>query len=273
MAIMVIIVWGTAALRSVPRYVWPCVVVALVATWPQGASTRAQPAELIRRDVVFNIDSKAVSVKAYLPSAPHTRAAAILLHGRGGFDALRDGYERYGASLAVAGIAAYLLSYYDDLDDEVMSLPDRQRRQTHFREQIGKWAKRVNQFAADLLAQAEPPKSLAVVGFSNGGFVATAAAGNSNRFKALVVMYGGLPDWLPDPIKSLPPTLVIHGEADRVTPITDGTKLAEFAIRLGVQTELVCVRDADHGFDLAKDDAQSVDARRHVVEFLATRME
>jgi len=62
---------------------------------------------------------------------------------------------------------------------------------------------------------------------------------------------------MPDPIKSLPPTLVIHGEADRVIPIADGTKLAAFAIHLGVQNGTHPVLDDDHGFDLAKDDARS----------------
>jgi len=121
-------------------------------------------------------------------------------------------------------------------------------------------------------ARADPPSSIGLVGFSNGGFVATAEAGASKKYAALVVLYGGLPDWLPEAISTLPPMLVIHGEADHVIPIAEGEKLVEFAHRLSAQAELVRVPDADHGFDLGKDDARSESARRRVVDFLAANL-
>lgn len=86
------------------------------------------------------------------------------------------------------------------------------------------------------------------------------------------MLYGGLPDWLPETINRLPPTLVVHGEADHVIPVAEGEKLVEFARHLGNPVELVRVPDADHGFDLGKDDSRSKETRRRVVDFLAANL-
>jgi carboxymethylenebutenolidase len=247
-------------------------IATLMVACLQWAPTHAQAAQHSQQDVIFVVDGKPATVAGYLPEAQQDRPAVILLHGRGGFDAFTDGFDRYARALANAGMEAYLFPYYDYVDAGIMNSTDRQKRQSHFRDQIDKWSNRVDQVAAGLLARKNPASSVGLIGFSNGGFVAVAAAGKSKRFAALVVMYGGLPDWLPNVINSLPTTLVMHGEADRIIPIAEGEKLRAFAARLGTRTEFVRIPGADHGFDLGKDNGPSVDARHRVIAFLTAAL-
>jgi carboxymethylenebutenolidase len=234
------------------------------------ASSFAQAPSFREQDVPFVVDKAAVIVKAYLPDQPREQRAVILLHGRGGFDGFRSGFTRHAMSLAGAGFQVYLFPYYNASDSTIMETADREARQKHFRSQIDKWAARVVLFASSLRSREQPVSSVALVGFSNGGFVAVAAAARGQLFSHLVVLYGGLPDWLPGSITSLPQTLIIHGEADRVVPIAEGEKLLAAALRVAPSAELVRVPGADHGFDLAKDDSRSLDARNAVIKFLVS---
>lgn len=56
------------------------------------------------------------------------------------------------------------------------------------------------------------------------------------------------------PIKSLsaddPPLLLLHGTADKTTPLAQSTRLHEAAVKAGVPCELVVIEGAVHSFDL-----------------------
>ena len=56
------------------------------------------------------------------------------------------------------------------------------------------------------------------------------------------------------PIKSLsaddPPLLLLHGTADKTTPLEQSTRMHEAAVKAGVPCELVVVEDAVHSFHL-----------------------
>ena len=70
------------------------------------------------------------------------------------------------------------------------------------------------------------------------------------------------------PIKQLskddPPMLILHGTADGTTPVHQSTRFHEAAKRIGVQSELIIIKDAPHSFHLQP---RQRDLREEVVGF------
>jgi len=61
-----------------------------------------------------------------------------------------------------------------------------------------------------------------------------------------------------------PPLLVVHGTADRTTPLKQSAQLHEAALAAGVPSELIVIEGAAHAFDLQP---QQRDLRPVVIEF------
>ena len=70
------------------------------------------------------------------------------------------------------------------------------------------------------------------------------------------------------PIKQLsrddPPMLILHGAADKTTPLDQSTRFHEAAKKAGVQSELIIVKGASHSFDLQP---KQRDLRPDVIRF------
>jgi carboxymethylenebutenolidase len=191
------------------------------------------------------------------------RPAALLLHGAGGFDRRLADNSRYAAMLAEAGIDAYLVYYYSDLDEKMMF-----SGLNVFENRYPNWAKMVGDLADNLVKQKDSNGKVGLVGFSNGGILATGAATLDTTINAAVIYYGTDPWPLGKPATRFPLLLVLHGDADRVIPVEAGKELAGEAKALGGRAELVIYPGQSHGFaaDWAKKDA--TDAFNRTVAFL-----
>ncbi len=70
------------------------------------------------------------------------------------------------------------------------------------------------------------------------------------------------------PIKQLskddPPMLILHGTADKTTPLHQSTRFHDAAKKLGVRSELIIIKDAPHSFHLQP---KQRDLRPEVIEF------
>jgi dipeptidyl aminopeptidase/acylaminoacyl peptidase len=51
--------------------------------------------------------------------------------------------------------------------------------------------------------------------------------------------------------EGFPPTLLIHGRADSVVPVTDSERMYEALVARGAEVELHLYAGAEHGFDIA----------------------
>jgi carboxymethylenebutenolidase len=199
------------------------------------------------------------------------RPAVLILHGRQGIEPLATAYGRYAADLAAAGMDAWVVSYYGAADAAAMNDPDRSQRSATFNARIGAWAKAIDDVAGFVLARKESSGRVGLLGFSNGGFLAVAAAADP-RISALVVFYGGILDVVRDNVVRLPPLLAVHGDADRTIPISDGRELVERARALGGEAELITYPGAGHGFDFAPHSRIADDARSRAIAFLRSRL-
>jgi carboxymethylenebutenolidase len=196
------------------------------------------------------------------------RPSVLLLHGRDGIKP-EDAYRRYAAALTVAGINAWLFSYYSPSDEQIMLNPGREAHIGRYRERFRAWAEKTAEIAEFALAQPGSSGRIGLLGLSNGGFLAVGAAAIEPRVNAIAVCYGGIPGPMRTDVTRLPPLIVLHGEADQVIPVDEGRALADKAKALGGKVQLVVYPDAGHGFDFDPVSDTARDARVRAVEFLS----
>lgn len=208
------------------------------------------------------------AVERFAAPGSEKRPAVILLPGRQGIEPLREHYRHYAQAVARAGMDAYLVSYYSGSDRERMIASDAAGRQALFCERLGDWLCLIRDAVSLALARKDSSGRVGILGFSQGGFLATAAANQDTRLGALVVFYGGIPSVLRNAITHLPPLLALHGDADTVVPVSEGQALVDCGHELGQPAELVVFPQAGHGF--AGKDAAA--AERRALSFLRARL-
>lgn len=210
----------------------------------------------------LNLPAKERPVKVIHFRAPGDapRPAALILHGAGGFDRRITDYQRYGAAIANAGIDAYLVYYYSAADIESAG--------SVFEQRYRAWAQLVGDLADHLLIQKESNGKVGLIGFSNGGILATGAATLDPKINAAVIYYGTEPWPLRDASWRYPPLLILHGDADNIIPVDAGIQLANHARQLGTPVELSIYPDEGHGFGSNIAGKNGADALARTIAFL-----
>ena len=104
---------------------------------------------------------------------------------------------------------------------------------------------------------------IGLLGFSLGSFLALAVASVDPRVKAVVDFFGGLPEELHGTPR-MPPVLILHGEDDRVVPVSEAVKLQQLLERTGTPYEMKLYPGAGHVFN----GMQFMDAGRRAIQFL-----
>lgn len=214
----------------------------------------------------------AVTRRAAEGMAP--RPSVLLLHGSRGMELNPEAYERHAAALAAAGMDAWLLRYFSAEDTAALDARahSAEARDAYRTRRFAGWAEEVLAVVTDVLERLDCSGAVGLLGFSLGGFVAAATAARDPRVKALVVMYGGMPEAMRATAGPLPPLLVLHGEADRVVSLAEGAALVELARRAGGPAELVAYPGRGHGFDFAAADPATADAVAREVRFFVEHL-
>jgi carboxymethylenebutenolidase len=217
----------------------------------------------------------AVALTRYAADRPGKHPAVLVLHGSRGIELKPRVYERYAERLAESGIDVYLVSYFTAADNEALapkaSTPD--SRNAYEATRYDGWAKRTSSVVAAILSRPDCSGNIGLLGFSLGGYVAAEAAARDQRVRALVVMYGGMPDAMVTHAEHLPPLLEIHGDANRNVPLAKGEELVALAKRLGAPAELVSYPGRAHAFDFSDTDPMTSDAIGRVVQFFQIRLD
>jgi carboxymethylenebutenolidase len=228
----------------------------------------AYAADIQGKQVMLPSSERQVHVVQFKAPGETPRPSVLLLHGAGGFDRRLPEYNRYASALANEGIDAYLVYYYSDRDDQMMS-----HGVDVFEQRYAAWAKTVDELADNLTKQKDSNGKVALIGFSNGGILATGASTLDPKINAAVIYYGTDPWPLGTRAKRFPPLLVLHGDADQVIPVEAGKELAQEAKQLGGRVDLVIYPGQSHGFgaDFAKKDA--TDALNRTIAFLKKELQ
>ena len=224
-----------------------------------------EAAEIIGHEMTLPAMERAVKVIQFRAPGDAKRPAALILHGAGGFDRRIDDYNHYASAVANAGIDAYLVYYY--------SPEDLAAQGSVFEERYPAWAKLVDDLADHLLSQKTSNGKVGLIGFSNGGILATGAAVLDPRINAAVIYYGTEPWPLPDMVaRHYPPLLVLHGDADTIIPVNDGMTLAENARAMGAVVDLVIYPGEVHGFGSNITSKNGADALARTIAFLTREL-
>ncbi len=167
---------------------------------------------------------KTIRIHAIEPEQSPSAAplpAVLLLHGSGGN--VNFWLDRLAPAIARLGLAVYAVHYFDStgtafagpatLNDGV-SVPT--------------WLQTIRETLAWIAHRpAVNPARIGLCGLSLGAFLALALGTEpANRIRAIVDLAGGLvPPWSANVTSAFPPTLILHGDADQVVPVTQAHTL------------------------------------------------
>jgi carboxymethylenebutenolidase len=206
-------------------------------------------------NTTFQSAGKSITLQQFLPVAPGRYPAVLALHGSGG---IREGWaEQPSRLLAGQGYSVFVVHFFERTDTL------RADRDTTLRN-FSDWMRTIGD-AFTFAAQHDSvdPNRIGLLGFSLGAYLSLAVASVDVRVKAVVDFFGGMPEELQG-FQRMPPVLILHGEDDRVVPVSEATKLQQLLNRAGTPYEIKLYPGAGHGFN----GLQLMDAGRRTVQFL-----
>jgi carboxymethylenebutenolidase len=216
------------------------------------------------RQETFVSGGVAVRVEHFEPAAEGKYPAALFLPGCDGLEKAAPRYRAAARLLAGSGYVVLLVRYLDrtgvaEVDPATLAgSPD-----------FPAWLEAARDgltYACQLPNVAEGRVGLA--GVSLGGFLAVTLASQDRRVGAVVELFGGLhPDYF-DRLTTMPPTLVLHGEADAVVSVEEARKLERLLKDRGQPYEITIYPGQGHGFD----PAATLDAAERAKAFLARHL-
>lgn len=173
--------------------------------------------------------------------AQGAQSTVMLLHGSDGLtNAAR--YRFAAQTIADAGHAVLLPRYFEVTGDS-------RARYGDIRAKFMLWREAIETVLRDPTSGTLDGR-VGVVGFSLGGALALALAARSPGIRAVVDFFGFEPAGLGDGRK-LPPTLILHGDADRVVPVANAAAIERLIRSQGGSVESHIYPGEGHGLSLA----------------------
>jgi carboxymethylenebutenolidase len=237
------------------------------------AARAGGPAEVGRAEDTFLSGGRKIAVERYQPPAKGKHPAILLLPAIDGLDKAHcDLYRRAARRYADKGYVVVLVNYFDRTPatpDERKALresffrhargvatPDEEKViDAHFRDWMGavadaaKYARGLPNVDGD---------HVGLVGFSLGAYLALASAAEKGlQVSAVVELFGGLPRSLRDKAANLPPTLILHGDADTVVPVTEAYLLRRLLRKAKRVCEFQVYAGVGHMFSEPDDEGQA----------------
>ena len=245
-------------------------VIALSLTLAAPAATGSELALLQLSVASRGVD---VPVRCYSTVCAGALPVVVLLHGASGFEPYARHYESHARALAAEGFRTCAVLYYSASDSRVLAGRNQAARSTLFQKRFMAWLGTINDVVDGLSSlPITERQNIGVLGFSQGAYLAVGVAGTNRHVKALAEFYGGFPGPLENQIRQLPPTLIVHGEADAVIPVREAHGLEAAAKLRATSVTTKLYAGAAHGFDVAADDPNAVAARKETVDFFVRHL-
>ena len=224
-------------------------VIALLSVFAQ--------AQVRQSEQTFLSAGKSIRVVIFRQANAKKAPAVVLLHGGAGMTMRAADFRRYASDLANHGYIAFIPHYFDATDSTTMD------RVTPAK--LAVWIRAVHDgvtFASQ--HDAVDGTRIGLIGFSLGSLVGLAEAREDSRVKAMSEYYVGGLNVMPASSGRFPPTLILHGEADRNAPIEGAYKLKAMLEKQQVPYEMKTYPGKDHAFDVT----DPSDAWRRTLKFL-----
>jgi len=169
------------------------------------------------------------------------RPGIILLHGADGVTQ-RQSYVFASNALAAQGYTVLFPHYFSGGGTAPLS-----EIHTRYPQWLARLKTILDEAAAD---PAIDPRRMALVGISLGGALALSLAAQDARIKAVVSYFGFRPRDL-DGARPKAPTLILHGNADRIVPVANADSIEALLRSRGVPVEKRIYPGEGHGFGQA----------------------
>ncbi|MCO5078433.1 MULTISPECIES: dienelactone hydrolase family protein [unclassified Chelatococcus] len=197
--------------------------------------------------------------------------AVLILSGSRGFGS--PVYEEIGKTFQAAGLNAYLVHALSEADlDAIATAGSARARFAYSRQRLPDWTSAVLGVATYLKDQSRHGGKVGVLGISLGAQIASAASDGQDDIDALVLVDGGFPNGYSQPVRSLPPLLLIWGSADETFPLSIGRELQRKAQQLGGPVTLDVYKGGAHDFFLRSGTHNAGLAHRSAAEFLTENL-
>jgi carboxymethylenebutenolidase len=204
-----------------------------------GAGSMLGPrSALAEPGVAFSSGGHAITVERFDAQGGRRRPAVLVLHGS---DGPSDRYRAAARQVARGGYHVFMVHYLDRTGESRASYASIARN-------FGAWTAAAQDSLDFIAGQAGvDPTRIGVLGISLGGGLGIALASRDQRVRALVDYYGFVPSGT-GPGLNLPPTLILHGEADRVVPVANARALQGLLEARGIPFEIQVYPGQAHGF-------------------------
>jgi carboxymethylenebutenolidase len=188
--------------------------------------------------LTFKSHGRDIPLDVMLPPMGGARPAIIVLHGSGGSGDCPEQVREF----AERGYAMLAPHYFESTGTSWADLDSIRRHGVTW----GRTLLDAVRFARQL--PNVDPEAIGLLGFSLGGFLAIAVAAHDPRIRCVVEFFGGIPEkFLPD-IDHLPPTLILHGEQDKIVPLHHAMRLKKLCEEKKFCFEMELYPEAGHNF-------------------------
>ncbi|RVI05233.1 alpha/beta hydrolase [Sinorhizobium meliloti] len=231
-------------------------------------AANAQP---FRQQFTVPTQSGRVLVEGFGNCANAVCPAVLILSGSKGFGA--PVYDEIGQTFQAAGLNAYLVHVLSAADlDAIATASGARARIAYYAQRLSDWTSAVQGVATYLKDQPRHGGKIGVLGISLGAQTASVAMVGRADIDALVLVDGGFPNGYSQPVRSLPPLLLIWGSADQTFPLSIGRELQQTAQRLGGPAILDVYDGEAHDFFLRSASHSADAAHQSAAEFLAAHL-
>jgi carboxymethylenebutenolidase len=194
----------------------------------------------------FTSGGKPVNEYHCVPKGNGPHPAVVMLHGASNRkDSGNPEYEKMCGELAALGYYVEFIEYYSQTDAVGPEQPPQ------LKEDFPIWLEEIHS-GLDALDKnpAVDPHRVALMGFSLGSFLSLSiGALNPGQIAAIVEYYGGLPPRLRDGAKTMPPTLILHGDKDVLVSVADAHELDDLLTKDKRPHEMKIYAGANHAFN------------------------
>ena len=196
----------------------------------------------------YKSQDKNIGVVVYEPQRSGTFPALLVIHGSSG--PVSSFVGAYAQQLANLAYVVFFVRYFDATGTIWASI-------SGIRTDFITWL--VTLADAVTFVERHPkvdPRRIGMLGVSLGGYLSLSLASKDRRITAVASLMAGMPPEIVAETTYMPPTLLLHGEADATVPISEALVVESLLKRLGTKHERKIYPGQGHSFTgLAQMDA------------------
>ena len=201
-----------------------------------------QPPVAVAATASFPSGGASIRVDVYPATGSGTHPSVLFLYGADGMALAPWDYPYVANWFASQGYNFFIVHYFDT--GSMFATP----------RTFGQWLQAVNDATTWISTQpGVDPSRIGMMGWSLGATLGVSEASRDYRIKTLAAWYGGEATWYENAVKNtithLPPTIIIQGGNDPISPVASAYALQSLLQSLNVPSAIDIYPNEGHGFN------------------------